>query len=46
MYLALTNVKVGVFGSTSVLDECTVDNPVNVPNRLSATTIPHRSAAQ
>ena len=50
--LALANVQVGVLGYGSVLPaplteaECTVASPENVPNRLSATIIAQRSAAQ
>ena len=52
MYLALANVQVGVFGSGSALPapfadaEWMVCSPENVPNRLSATIIDHRAAAQ
>ena len=47
VYVDLKKVQVGVLGKTSpVLAECTVLRPEKVPNRLSATTIAHRSAAQ
>src|SRR5215469_9577317 len=52
VYLAFANVQVGVFGYTSacplpfLLAECVVASPEKVPNRLSATTRAHRSAAQ
>src|SRR5579859_5443308 len=46
VYVAWTNVQVGVSGSVSVVDECTVLSPVNVPNRFSATIIAQRSAPQ
>ena len=52
VYVAWTNVQVGVLGSGSASPapfaaaECTVASPENVPNRLSATIIAQRSAAQ
>ena len=52
VYLALANVQVGVLGKGSACPaplaaaECTVASPENVPNRLSATIIDQRSAAQ
>src|SRR5271165_6594837 len=52
VYVAWTNVQVGVLGKGSALPaplaaaECTVASPENVPNRLSATIIAQRSAAQ
>src|ERR1700683_349383 len=52
VYLACRNVQVGVSGSGSdwpaplTTAECTVDRPVNVPNRLRATIMGQRSAPQ
>ena len=38
--------KVGVLGATSVAEESMLKRPLNVPNRDSATMIPHLVAAQ
>src|SRR5580693_237725 len=52
VYLAWRNVQVGVLGKGSAVPapfaaaECMVASPENVPNRLSATIIAQRSAAQ
>jgi hypothetical protein len=40
------NERVGVFGNTSLAEECVVPRLLKVPNRESATAIGHRSAAQ
>ena len=40
------NVSVGVLGKTSDADDVESPRPENVPNRESATTSGHRSAAQ
>ena len=46
VYVALRNVKVGVFGKTSVDDEAVVWRPENCPKRDSAMISGQRSAAQ
>ncbi len=45
-YVEPWNVIVGVLGKTSVADEVVSPSPENVPNRESAITKGHRSAAQ
>src|SRR6266480_2026993 len=46
MYEEPWNVNVEILDGVSVVDECTVLSPEKVPNRLSATIIDQRSAAQ
>ncbi len=45
-YVDPWNVNVGVLGKTSDADDVESPRPENVPNRESATTSGHRSAAQ
>ena len=45
-YVEPWNVSVGVLGKTSLADDVDRPRPENVPNRESAITMGHRSAAQ
>ncbi len=46
VYVDPWNVHVGTLAGESVVEEWIVFSPVNVPNRLSATIMPQRLAAQ